>query len=587
MKNWILLLSVLAVTVEAAQLNCNAPVTTITEIQGNGKHSAQSNQLVTVKGVITGDFRGKNALEGFFIQQLKPDNDIKTSEGLFIHHRDTFQKLQIGDVVMVKGRVSEQFDVTQITQVAAVKVCEREQPLPEAVLIPLPLDGFDLESVEGMLVSFEQPVVITDLYPYLKYGEIIVSSELLLNPTARFRPGNGVNKQYQKDKQNRLIIDDGSFSEFPKTPLYNKKTPITLGQKVNVTGVMHYAFGKYKIQPTQDLSLLSAIEIAEPQLPIGTLKIANFNLKNFFTTIDPGEEECGPWKNFGCRGADSTAEFKRQVRKLATAIIQADADVLAVQELENIKNSGQVLVDALNQAVGKTKWSFIKTGVLGDDAIKVGLLYQPEKVKPVGQFALLNNNINKKFDETKHRIVVAQTFLTQSNNKVNVVAAHFKSKSCQDAKEENLDQKDGQGCFNASRVEAAQLVSSWLLTDPTQQGAEYTILAGDLNSYQKEAPITVLQKHGFKNLAENFLGEKNWTASYRGYVGSLDYILVNADAKAKATGLIQWHINSIYSSVFDYNLEPFSENHPRPEHFYQPTPMASSDHDMVIATFDL
>ncbi|MCB1582075.1 MAG: ExeM/NucH family extracellular endonuclease [Marinicella sp.] len=585
MKNWLLLLVGLTSVAEAAQLKCNESVTPIAEIQGMGKQSPLLNQQITTKGVVTADFRGKDALEGFFIQQLDADNNPATSDGMFIHYDDRQQILQPGDVVMVQGKVSEQFEVTQINDVSVLKVCHKEQILPEPVLLTLPLKDYDLEQVEGMRVRFKQPVVITDIFQYPKYGEITVSSDLLLNPTARFRPGPQVKEQYKLDKQNRLIIDDGSLAEYPVATLFNQP-PITLGQKLNVTGVMHFAFGQYKIQPSEKFELMTAFTKSQPQTPSGKLKVANFNLKNFFTSIDVGQQ-CGPRKNFSCRGADSQAEYDRQVLKLATAINLADADIMAVEELENTEDTAQQLVSSLNQLAGKQKWSFIQTGALGDDVIRVGILYQPGRVKALGKYALLNQGVNAAFDETKHRIVVTQTFVTQNNNKVNFAAAHLKSKSCQDATDKNLDQKDGQGCFNVARTEAAHLVANWLLADPTGQDAPYTILAGDLNAYQKEDPVVILQNQGLKNLAEQFLGPHNWTASYRGYVGSLDYILANDQTAKKATGLTQWHINSIYSAWFDYNLEPISEDNPKPAHYYQPSPFASSDHDMVIAGFDL
>lgn len=587
MKTWTLTLLLFVTAPHAAQLNCDMAVTPIPSIQGKHDHSDIEGDLVVVKGVVTGDFRGQQALSGFFVQQQQPDNDSQTSEGIFIHHQDTRQNLQIGDLVVVKGRVSEQFDVTQIGKVAAVKVCQRDSQLPPPVLIPMPLEGFDLEHVEGMRVSFEQPVVISDLYQFVKFGEVTVSSDLLYAPTTLYRPGDKVPTHQKNNDQNKLIIDDGSFSEYPSSSYVNAENPLTLGQKLNVVGVMHFAFGKYKIQPTEALKIGSATVQNQPLRPKGSFTVANFNMENLFTTIDNGEKTCGPTKNFYCRGADSKAEYDRQIQKLVKAINVANTSVVALQELENNAQSGMALVSALNQSIGFKKWAVIETGVLGVDAIKVGLIYQPKQVTPIGDFALLNSKANPEFKENKHRIVVMQTFKTKQHNLINVAAAHFKSKSCKDAEGINLDQHDGQGCYNAARVEVAGQISDWLHSDPTGQGAEMTLLAGDLNSYQFEDPIVVLNEKGYVNLARHFLGEKNWTVSYRGQVGSLDYILANKAAMNVATGVTQWHINSIHSAEFDYNLDPLNDSTTKPAGFYSQSPFSSSDHDMVIAGFDL
>ena len=178
---------------------------------------------------------------------------------------------------------------------------------------------------------------------------------------------------------------------------------------------------------------------------------------------------------------------------------------------------------------------------------------------------------------------VWETFADHQGHAFNVATVHFKSKSCRDAEGILLDQKDGQGCYNSTRMTVAQQLAKWLKSDPTGQQAEATFIVGDFNSYQQEDPIVSLKSAGFHNLADQFLPAEHWTTSYRGTVGSLDYILANQAAQKLTTGLTQWHINSVAIKQFDYNNEPFSEQLPKPENFYQVDPYASSDHDLVIA----
>ena len=58
-----------------------------------------------------------------------------------------------------------------------------------------------------------------------------------------------------------------------------------------------------------------------PALPAisGELRVASFNVLNFFTTIDNGQDNCGPRGNLGCRGADDSQEYDRQLEKTVTA----------------------------------------------------------------------------------------------------------------------------------------------------------------------------------------------------------------------------------------------------------------------------
>ena len=592
----LILLCLLVPVTGLAGANCDQPSTPIAHIQGAGKISPLLDQAVWVKGVVTADFRGPDALSGFFIQSRDGDQNDHTSEGLFVRDDQATQPLSLGDEVLLKAWVSEQYEVTQLQRWEALVVCQKGLPLPAPVTLQLPLNKSQLEAFEGMRVSLHEHV-ITDVYSYLKYGEMTVSSQLLMSPTALFRPGPEVSKQQALISQDRLIIDDGRMNQYPQpwvvgsdgqAPI-SAQNAIQVGQTVSATGVLHYAYNKFKLQPTAALQFGDALSSAQlaPERPAGRLHLATFNLENFFSTLDQQAATCGPLGDFTCRGADSQTEFDRQLAKLVAVINTADPAVLGVQELENNANASmQALVDGLNAAAGQAKWQYIDTGALGHDVIKVGLIYQPGLVKPVGSHALLNAQTNPAFLEHRNRIVVAQTFSDHQDLTFNVATVHFKSKSCRDAEGPELDQQDGQGCYNPTRVQVAKQLAKWLTSDPTEQGAEATFIIGDFNSYQQEDPMVTLHEQGYVNQAPLFLGPNNWTTGFRGAVGSLDYVLANAAAQQRVKGLTQWHINSVVIHEFDYNLEALDEHTARPATFYQPDPHASSDHDWVMVGID-
>ncbi len=61
-----------------------------------------------------------------------------------------------------------------------------------------------------------------------------------------------------------------------------------------------------------------------------------------------------------------------------TALSGLDADVIGLNELENTLG-----VEPLATIVsGMPGYSYINTGVIGTDAIRVGLIYRPAKVTP-------------------------------------------------------------------------------------------------------------------------------------------------------------------------------------------------------------
>ena len=575
---------------------CTEKTTSIHDIQGPALESPMTGKTVLVKGVVTANFTGQQQLGGFFIQANDQPTVNGQSGGLFIRHQQRLDDLQAGDLVVISGDVSEQFEVTQINPIRRLLTCARGQALPEAVELQLPVSKDHLEAHEGMRIKLASPHVITDLYQYIKYGEMTVSSQLLLSPSARFRPGESLNQYRNSLSQDQLVIDDGRLAAYARPlaagldgqPIQASTAP-HLGQTVVASGVLHFGFGRYKLQPTSPMEWGDSDNSSRSTPPMvpGALKVASFNLENLFTTLDAGQDACGPQQNFSCRGADNALELERQMDKLVLAINGANAAVMGLQELENnAKASISALVTALNEAAGLKRWHFIDTGILGDDVIKVGIIYQPALLTPEGPHAILNSAANPAFKERQHRLVVAQTFKDANQNRFNLATVHFKSKSCSDAEGENQDQNDGQGCFNAARQEVSHLVADWLDSDPTGQGAAATFLVGDFNAYAFEDPMVTLADKGYKNMAASFLGSHNWTASFRGMVGALDHILANQAAQKLVKGVAQWHINSTAVYQFDYNTELLDEDFPRPEGFYYLDPFASSDHDLVMAGFE-
>jgi len=557
--------------------------TTISDIQGSKNISPLENSIVSIEGIVTADFQDEKSFAGFFIQSKMKKN--KTSTGIFVYESHT--QVNIGDLIRVKGKVSEHHGMTQIAEVKSIKVLKNKQKLPQPIVIQLPLEGLNLENLEGMRVTLDQGAIITDHYNYIKYGELTVSSKLLMSPTNVVPPGRKVKLIQQQNTDDKLLIDDGSFSQFPHYTQINNKTPVQIGAKIQVVGIMHYAFDKYRIEITEPIKFSQSPfpQQSKPTSIAGKVKIASFNLRNYFTTLDNGKTICGPKHNFGCRGADSNDEFIRQQSKLVQSIQTANSDIFALQELENNKDSLKTLVSALNKDAKKDKWRYIKTGTLGEDVIRVGLIYQSKKISPKGNYKILDPKSVPEFEANKHRDVLLQTFKDSDDNLFNIAVLHLKSKRCSDAKTMDKDQNDGQGCYNASRVKVAQQISNWLDQDPTGQKSQSTIVIGDFNSYLKEDPITLFEKNGYVNLTNEFLTSNNWSSIFRGKVGSIDHILVNKTAKTAAKGMTQWHINTTHLGWFDYNLEPLVKSKQKPKNYFKKSPFASSDHDMIIAGF--
>lgn len=595
MKSLTIALTLLSSLHVNASTMCNRTAHTIAEIQGASHKSPYLDQKVTFEGVVVGDFQGAEALGGFFVQSLQADNNPKTSEGIFVHHSKT--DVSVGNHVVVHGEVSERHEMTQIHSALIGDVCAEQVDLPEAVAVNLPLPSHDLEHLEGMRVTLPQQLTVTDVYHFAKHGEFTLSSGRLFSPTQLVMPGKAAQKMKADNALNQIIIDDGRNAQFLPQYIkvdhleskFNASKPLRLGyQAKGVTGILNFAFDRYKLQLTERPQLTAASSLRKPTVKdtAGQLKIATFNIENFFHSIDQGKENCGPQKSWGCRGADSSKEFKRQLNKIVSVIHQSGADVVALQELENDdRASTEALVMALNK-IQNNSWSYIHTGPLANDVIKVGLIYKNQVVKVLGSHAVLDDKSLPDFKVHRHRPIVLQAFESQSGQRFQLASIHLKSKSCREAKGKDKAQGDGQGCYAGERALATKQLTAWLKTDPLGLGIENTVLAGDFNSYGREDAIRVLEAAGFTDLARHFIGDQNWTTSYRGHIGALDHILVNQSALAQTKAAVQWHINSDEFHEFAYDLEDLDKGVKKPKNFYSNGPFSSSDHDLVMAGFD-
>ncbi len=559
-----------------------AQVTKIHTIQGSGARSSEVGKIHTIEGVVVGDFQKSDELDGIFVQE--EDNDVdadsRTSEGIFVYTPQG-PDVEVGDIVRVTGKVMEFYGSTQLGYISALRSFGRAKSLPVVteIFLPLPYDYF-LERYESMLGQFSQTLTVTNTYDLGRYGQLALSSGgRLMTPTQVAIPGAVANAVQTANNLNQIFLDDGSRLKYPDpiihpAPGLSAAHTLRVGDQVaDVTGVLHYSFNHYRLHPTSILEFVTAnVRQKEPAPVGGTLKVASFNLENYFATIDNGHNNA--------RGADSAPEFTRQHEKIIAAIVAMDADILGISELENDEDETITnLIAGLNQATNSKTYASIHTGKLGHDQIRVALIYQPSSVTPVGASL-------KDAHPIFQRPPLAQTFEDSSGERVTLVVNHFKSKRCQNASGADRDQKDGQACYNATRVKQTVQLLAFIETVVIPNSADPDVLIiGDLNAYAKEDPIITLTQAGYTNVIDRFVGESTYSYIFSGQSGYLSHVLASNSLIARVTGGTIWHINADEPRVLDYNAEDKAPEQLKT--LYHDDPYRSSDHDPVLIGLDL
>ncbi len=605
---------------------CLAPFTPIPAIQGSGLTAATTG-TVTTKGVVVGDFEGSAGQQGFYLQDLTGDGDAATSDGIFVFTGSS-NLVSAGQVVRVTGFARERFSQTTIngsnsnsSAVPAANIVNCGTGSVTAADVEMPfVDADYLERFEAMLVRFTQPLVISEYFNYDRFGELVIALPLPgetrpFTPTSIDEPGAPALARAAANSLRRITLDDGLGTQNPAVLRHPNGSPFTLSNRFrggdtvqNTVGVIGYDFGVYRIQPTGPADYVAVNpRPASPEAVGGSLRVAAMNTLNFFITPDYPtgnllDNKCGPSQNFECRGADfdQPFEFTRQRDKLISALNGLNADVIGLNEIENtigVEPIGDPLngiAAGLNALPGADPYAFIDTGVIGTDAIRVGLIYRPSKVVPVGAFQILDSSDDPRFVDTKSRPALAQTFQElASGARFTVVVNHLKSKgsACDDIGD--FDAGDGQGNCSGTRTLAAQALVDWLATDPTGSGDPDFLIMGDLNSYAQEDPIDAIKvgadgisgtSDDYINLISNFQGAYAYSYTFDGQAGYLDHSLANSSLFPQVGGAADWHLNSDEPDVLDYDtsFKPAAQ-----DALYEPNGYRSSDHDSLVIGLDL
>ena len=619
----------------------------IAEIQGTGDASPFDGQNVITSGVVTASYP-TGGLNGFYLQTPGADTP-DASDGIFVYGGASgFAAYPaVGDSVEVAGEVDEFFTTTQLLASSVTPVASLGTVIPKTVVpgtdCALPgtgcLTGADLntarEVVEGELFQPTAPWTLTDVYdggPYYSNGSnssanrgemgVAANSDVpLVSPTevidAQQTAAVTARKNY--NDAHRIILDDAASLTFSTSqndeqpfPWLTPTHSMRVGAGITFTKpvVFTYGFNAWRIQPQAQVvgAPTGALEIeqtrpAAPEEVGGDLKLATFNVLNFFPTT--GEEfvasglgsctyftdrdgnrvtnnQCNP---NGPRGAANEENLARQRAKIVAAINTVGADIVSLEELENSVQFGKnrdfaigELVKALNADAGAGTWAFVPSAsnlppLSEQDVIRNGFIYKPANAALVGESIVVSDQSTGTEAFADAREPVAQAFKKVGSadaSAFGVIVNHFKSKGS------GTPDPNGQGNANDRRILQAHALVDFAKDFQSQRGISRMFLAGDFNAYTEEDPIQILKAAGYTTL-ESTSNPAEESYNFDGQIGSLDHVLANSAAEADVNAVDIWDINS-YESVY-YEYSRFNTN---VTNLYAPNPYRSSDHNPEV-----
>lgn len=546
---------------------------TIADVQGTGDATPLDGTTVTVDGVVTADYR-TGGYNGIVIQAEGSGGVADTTPGasdgifVFLGNRAATTEVTLGDLVQVTGVAGEYFGLTQINASAAsaaVEVLGVPNTPPTPVELPDTLLGGDREQLESMLVDPTGDYLVASSHELDRFGSVWLSAgpALPVTSTAVERPGPAADAIAADNAARRIVLDDGKNAQLQGAlantqPYFTADDPVRTGDAVDVGDlpyVLHYGFDLWRLQPVTPIDAATPADAKasfvernpRPVAPAevgGDVVVGAFNVLNYFTTLTSQDPDA--------RGAATPEQLAAQRAKIVAAILALGADVVALQEIENSVHFGDGtpdvaladLVAGLDDLDGAGTWAYVPTPAVlvgpsapATDVIMSAIIYRPAAVTPVGEAVT-------DVDESVWDIArepVAQLFTTSAGegSEFWVVANHFKSKSGGTGAEP----ADGQGFFNAERVEQAGAVIDLVTSVQESSGVQDVVVLGDLNSYAKEDPIAAFADAGYVDLvATTAPGQHTYT--FDGELGSLDHALATPSFAQRVTGTGVWDINA-------------------------------------------
>ena len=610
----------------------------ISAVQGELDKSPFEGKSVKLEGIVTARLRA-----GFFIQTPddKTDNNPKTSEGIYVFTKsEPNADATVGNLVSVTGTIDEYAYKTALTDltitelsmdknVDTIRVISKENPLPKPVAIT-PADfvsnetsayekisrGISVfEKYEGMRVVVPEMTVVAPTYGKYDYktGTSVSQGTFygVLKGTPRpFREIgmdiHDIESLKSKDRE-KFIKEHPKITIFDSNPeairvdsneqLGSQTIDVTVRTEIkNLTGVMHYGFGKYTILTDVKSNMTIGNGIKSAPLPIPTedqFTIAGMNVENFFDDEDdPASKE----------DIVTSESFTVRMQKISLAIRDylRFPDVVGVIEAESINGlkrlADKINADAVANKQTNPKYEAYLVPGIDPRGINVGFLVKSSRIKvvkveqfgkdesydtPKGKESQLNDRPSLLIEATIDNPTTGKPFA------FTVIVNHLKSLNGYD------DPKDGGLRVRTKKVKQAEFLAKFIQQRQKNNPNENLIMLGDFNAYQFNDGITDiigtikgtpagkdeilmpsddLVNPDLIDMVDLIQADQRYSYTFDGNAQTLDHVLINQTMRKHLLGFGFGRFNADFPETY--------RNDPTRVERY-------SDHDAAIGYFSI
>ncbi|GGE71141.1 ExeM/NucH family extracellular endonuclease [Nesterenkonia cremea] len=639
----------------------------ISEIRGEASidptTSPYLGEEVTTRGVVTARYADpeneSRPWDGFSLQEEgacgeEDYSDHEVSCAVFVWMGTGWDGSEVeeGDYVEVTGAV-DTWEESSSTDSAQLQITQPEVDVLEGESftepVPYPVEGFleveEREELIGMALAPEGDWTVTDNYGLL-HGEadsvggvlgVVDGTDPLVIPTAQHHPDAEEREELAVSNAERFIqLGHGgrnrwaSWSDEADMPLPYLSTEQVprVGSSVewNAPVILEHRYDNWRFEPTSFLpgspeqepaTFSDTREEAEVPERAGDVRVAGFNVLNYFPHVGEYEQDCDyhedrhgePTTTDFCtsRGAYTDEHFEVQQQRIVNTIVAMDADIVALQEMENSAHFGedrdyahQVLVEALNAVEGEGTWDYVPVEEFpeDEDVIRNGYIYKPDAVELVDSLILFDEGVEHLDSDALDGYDLADIYSNarepmaalfqpvggDEDDQFALVVNHLKSKGGE-GEGDNADVGDGSGAFNGDRTRQAEAMVAFTDAMQEEYGTDRFYLMGDFNAYAAEDPMVTIEEGGFTNLSAQHSEETgNYSYSFSGESGSLDHVVATDAAVETVAQTHIWNTNAPEPIALEYSRYEASGT---PGLYEEPAWSDSiwraSDHDPIIA----
>jgi len=522
----------------------------IHDIQGCSHISPWNGKLVKgIEGVVTWKLEN-----GFFMQELYPDNEDCSSEGIFIF-TNKYPSVIPGDMVTVDGRVHE-FTAgssdegnLSITEVEAdnVQVIGMNYEVPSAVIIGLngrlppdkiieddkmvnfdaANDGIDFfESLEGMRVQISEAVVVESTN---KFNEVFVIPADLVNENTLSLTGALIQTESDSNPERLLIqMPDG----------YNKYVYMGDVLSTSIIGVMSYDYGNYRIvtinNPTfkavDGMQNYQSPEIEDTEIRLVTYNINNFNRFN-----------------------------EDRVNSIAAQIVfdLNLPDILVLQEVQDdsgldddgTTSASQNLKSLINEVLdlGGVQYRYLDqepvnntSGGASGANIRNAILFREDRGLTLGNNQCDFSIPNSAAYENSRKPIVCE--FSRNGNSLFVIGVHFVSN--------NLNTplfgvfQPIQKPEEIKRISQAKAIADLVEKISSAYPSSSIVIAGDFNDVPWSNTMVQLEIKNFANTSFAIEEMDRYSIIYEGNASIFDQILVSKELANRLSSIQVIHLNT-------------------------------------------